>query len=88
MVIINGHATIAIAPYLSHMLHCYNIATAIKQAAAAAAAAATTTMNDVGSRTQRALSTAADAENLTVVVLTPVIMAKYYSIAISNRQQG
>ena len=45
-------------------------------------------MNDVGSRTQRALSTAAasDAENLTVVVLTPVIMAKYYSIAISNRQ--
>ena len=60
--------------------------TAIKQAAAA-----TTTMNDVGSRTQRALSTAAaasDAENLTVVVLTPVIMAKYYSIAISNRQQG
>ena len=43
-------------------------------------------MNDVGSRTQRgALSTAAavsDAENLTVVVLTPVIMAKYYSIAI------
>ena len=38
-------------------------------------------MNDVGSRTQRALSTATDAENLTVVVLTPVIMAKY-SIAI------
>ena len=79
MVIINGHATIAIAPYLSHMLHCYCYQ-----------AAATTTMNDVGSRTQRALSTAAasDAENLTVVVLTPVIMAKYYSIAISNRQQG
>ena len=83
MVIINGHATIAIAPYLSLML--------LLSSKQASKQAATTTMNDVGSRTQRALSTAAaasDAENLTVVVLTPVIMAKYYSIAISNRQQG
>ena len=81
MVIINGR--------IRHCAISKPHATAIKQASKHAAA--TTTMNDVGSRTQRALSTAAaasDAENLTVVVLTPVIMAKYYSIAISNRQQG
>ena len=60
MVIINGR--------IRHCAISKPHATAIKQASKHAAA--TTTMNDVGSRTQRALSTAAaDAENLTVVVL-------------------